>query len=274
MQVKELFLNTNDGTTLYVQEWRPEAKVKGVVCVLHGLGEHGGQYAELAEALLNQDIALLAIDLRGHGRSAGRRGHAPSYASLLDDVDTLLNGTAESYPSAPRILYGHSLGGNVVINYALRRQPDITGLVCTSPWLLLTKDLAWYKRIAATILEPFWPTLTFRTNNDREEILEEVGVRRNRELFHNLITLRLLMSARRSGIWAAKRADLLNIPALFIHGIDDLVTDPAGSMEFAKVAGPRCECVLLPGIRHNPQEEDASTIPLLVDWIVKKVNDS
>ena len=274
MQINELNLRTNDGTSLYAQEWRPDAKAKGVVCVVHGLGEHGGQYAEVAESLVKRDIALVAIDLRGHGRSEGRRGHAPSYNALLDDVDVLLRGAGESYPDTPRFLYGHSLGGNFVINHVLRRQPAITGLVATSPWLRLTKDLAWWKRIGATIVEPFWPTLTFTTNNDREGILEEVGFRRNRELFHNLITVRLLMRTRRAGMWAAKHGDLLSIPALLIHGTDDAVTDPRSSADFARQAGPDCECVLLPGIGHSPQEEDLTTIPTIVDWVARKVTDA
>lgn len=274
MQINELNWRTSDGTALYAQEWRPDAKAKGVVCVVHGLGEHGGQYVEVAEALVKRDIALMAIDLRGHGRSAGRRGHVPAYSALLDDIDVLLEGAAQSYPGTPRFVYGHSLGGNVVINHALRRQPAISGLVATSPWLRLTKDIAWYKRIGATLVEPFWPTLTFSTNNDREEILEEVGFRRNRELYHSLITVRLLMSARRAGIWAAKHGRLLTLSSLLIHGTDDPVTDPQTSVDFTRQAGPQCECRLLPGITHNPHEEDPSTIPSIVDWVIQKVRDA
>lgn len=274
MQINERNLHTADGTGLYAQEWRSEAPAKGVVCIVHGLGEHGGQYVNVADALVKQDIALVAIDLRGHGRSEGRRGHTASYNKLLNDVDALLAGAAESHPGAPRFLYGQSLGGNVVINYALRRQPAITGLIATAPWLRLTKDLAWYKRIGATLVEPFWPTLTFSTNNDREEILEEVGFRRNRELYHSLITVRLLMSARRAGIWAANHGSLLNIPSLLIHGTADPVTDPQTSMDFARQAGLHCECVLLPGVKHNPHEEDPLTIPTIVDWVAGMASDA
>jgi alpha-beta hydrolase superfamily lysophospholipase len=274
MQINELNLHSVDGVALYAQEWRPDAQAKGVVCVVHGLGEHGGQYVNAAEALVKQDIAVVAIDLRGHGRSEGRRGHTASYNVLLDDVDALLAGAAELYCGAPRFLYGQSLGGNVVINHALRRQPAITGLIATAPWLRLTKELAWYKRIGGTLVEPFWPTLTFSTNNDRGEILEEVGFRRNRELYHSLITVRLLMSARRAGIWAANHGSLLHLPSLLIHGMADPVTDPQASVNFARQAGPDCECILLPGVTHNPHEEDQSTIPTIVDWVIGIVSEA
>jgi len=272
MQNTEINLHTSDGTALYAQEWRPETNLRSVICVVHGLGEHGGQYANVAEAFVKQGIGLVAIDLRGHGRSDGRRGHAVSYDSLLDDIGILLAGVSDVYPGVPLFLYGHSLGGNLIVNYALRRQPAIAGIVATAPWLRLTKDLAWYKRIAATLLEPFWPALTLSTANDREENHEEAGFRRNPELYHSAITIRMLMSTRRAGIWAAKHGDLLGIPALIIHGTADRITDPQASAAFARQAGSECDCILLPGVTHNPHEEDASTIESIVDWVSHQIS--
>jgi alpha-beta hydrolase superfamily lysophospholipase len=271
VELTEIRLRTADGLGLFAREWRPKGKVKGVVCVLHGLGEHGGQYVEVAEAFVAAGIAFIAIDLRGHGRSDGKRGHTPSHDALLDDVDAMLAGAAERHPGVPRFLYGHSLGGNVVLNHALRRQPQITGVIATGPWLRLTDDLVWYKRIPATILEPFLPTLSFSTTTDRDEILEEVGVRRNAELFHNLITIRLLIRTRRAGIWAAKHGGLLSVPTLVIHGERDPVADPKASLDFARGAGPLCTVVLQPEVGHNPHEEDASTIPTMVGWVLGRI---
>ena len=271
MRETEIQLETTDGLGLFAREWRPDEPVRGVVCVFHGLGEHGGQYEEVAKALADQCVAMIAIDQRGHGRSDGQRGHAPSYEALLDDVDALLAGAAERHPGARRLLYGHSLGGNLVLNHAIRRQPDVAGVIATGPWLRLTNDLVWYKRFLGTLLEPVWPTLTFSTSNDREEILEEVGLRRNAELFHNLISLRLLMRTRHAGIWAERHASQLRTPALLIHGEADPVTDPHASLEFVRRAGPRTRAIFLPGVGHNPHEEDESTIPTIVDWVVERL---
>jgi len=271
LQETDIQIETADGLGLFAREWCPEEAVLGVVCVFHGLGEHGGQYEEVAKALADQCVALIAIDQRGHGRSGGQRGHTPSYGALLDDVDALLAGAAERHPDVPRFLYGQSLGGNLVLNHAIRRQPDVAGVVATGPWLRLTNDLVWYKRLLGTILEPIWPTLTFSTSNDREEILEEVGLRRNAELFHNLISLRLLMRTRQAGIWAERHAGLLRTPALLIHGEADPVTDPHASLEFARRAGPRCRAIFLPGVGHNAHEEDDSTIPTIVDWVAERL---
>jgi len=271
LELTEIRLQTADGLGLFAHEWRPEGVVKGVVCVFHGLGEHGGQYVEVAERFAAAGVALIAIDQRGHGRSDGKRGHTPSYDALLDDVDAMLDGASERHPGVPRFLYGHSLGGNVVLNHVLRRRADIAGVVATGPWLRLTDDLVWYKRIPATILEPFLPTLSFSTTTDRDEILEEVGVRHNTELFHKLITIRLLIRTRRAGIWAAKHGDLLTVPALVIHGERDPVADPQASLDFARGAGTRCTALFLPEVGHNPHEEDPRTIPRIVGWVRERV---
>lgn len=271
VELTEIRLRTVDGLGLFAQEWRPEGAVKGVVCVFHGLGEHGGQYVEVAEAFAAAGVALIAIDQRGHGRSEGKRGHTPSYEALLDDVDAMLDGASERHPGVPRFLYGHSLGGNIVLNHALRRRAGIAGVMATGPWLRLTDDLVWYKRIPATILEPFLPTLSFSTNTDRNEILEEVGVRRNTELFHNLITIRLLIRTRRAGIWASKHGDLLSVPALVIHGERDPVADPQASLDFARGAGTGCTAVFLPEVGHNPHEEDPNTISTMVGWVLERI---
>ena len=122
MQHIEFTQQTPDGVQFYFQGWQPETPPKAVVCLVHGLGEHSGRYAHVAAALNDAGYALLGFDLRGHGKSGGPRGHTPSYDTLMDDIGRLLAEAAQRYPGQPQFLYGHSLGGNLVLNYALRRK--------------------------------------------------------------------------------------------------------------------------------------------------------
>ncbi len=271
MHETEVDIESTDGLRLFAREWRPDEPARGVICVLHGLGEHSGQYEEVADAFEQKSIALIGLDLRGHGQSAGQRGHIPSYSALLDDVDALLAKAAERHPGVPRFLYGHSLGGNLALNHAIRRQPDVAGVIATGAWFWMTKDLALYKRFLASLLEPVWPTLSFSTGTSGDDSLESDGLRRNADLFHRRITLRLLMEMRRAGLWAVRNADLLTTPALLIHGALDPVTAPKGTMEFARRAGATCQGILLSGVGHNPHEEDESTIPALVEWVNERL---
>src|SRR5919199_2405933 len=110
-----------DGVRLYGQGWQPQGEPLAVVCLVHGQGEHSGRYAGLAAALVEAGYAVLAFDLRGHGRSEGQRGHTPSYDAWLGDIARLLEEAGNRFPRRPRFLYGHSMGGNLVLGYALRR---------------------------------------------------------------------------------------------------------------------------------------------------------
>jgi len=96
------YLTASDGLSLFWQAWEPEGTARGTVCLVHGLGEHSGRYAHVAAAFTAAGLSLHAIDLRGHGQSEGPRGHTPSLAQWLDDIDMLLKGATLELP---RFLY-------------------------------------------------------------------------------------------------------------------------------------------------------------------------
>src|SRR5512142_2733677 len=135
MEIKEWSWKSSDGLDMYARQWAPSGTVKSSVVLVHGLGEHSARYDHVAAALGEGGVALLGFDLRGHGRSGGLRGHTPSYEALMDDITVFLGQAESRYPGLPRFLYGHSLGGNLVLNYTLRRKPTLHGVIATGPWL-------------------------------------------------------------------------------------------------------------------------------------------
>ncbi len=134
MPTTEFNWKTSDGLNIYAKEWsinNPNA----VLCIVHGLGEHCNRYNHLAAYFNDKGMACLAYDRRGHGQSEGARGRTPSYEAYLDEVADLINSAVERYPDLPIFLYGHSMGGNIVLNYALKRHPKIAGVVATGSWI-------------------------------------------------------------------------------------------------------------------------------------------
>src|SRR5262249_59114742 len=129
-----------DKTRLYAQSWQPDGKAAGVVCLIHGLGDHSSRYAHVGAALAETGYVLVALDLRGHGKSQGARGDAASYDTQMDDIKRLLEEAGERYPALPRFLYGHSMGGNLALNYVLRRRPQLQRVIATGPWLRTAFD--------------------------------------------------------------------------------------------------------------------------------------
>ncbi len=112
METFEWNWKTADGLQMYAQGWSPtqsvlrEGEIKAAICLVHGHGEHTGRYAHVGAALTEKGYSLLGFDLRGHGKSAGPRGHTPSYDALLDDIAAFFGQIEGRYPGLPRFLYG------------------------------------------------------------------------------------------------------------------------------------------------------------------------
>ncbi len=123
-----------DGISIYLQAWMPE-NPKAALLLVHGLGEHSGRYAELAKRLNSLGISVFTFDGRGHGKTASGNldAYFESYLHYLDDIDVLL-GKVKSYsPGLPVFLYGHSMGGGMAAAYVLKYQPELAGVVLSSP---------------------------------------------------------------------------------------------------------------------------------------------
>jgi alpha-beta hydrolase superfamily lysophospholipase len=128
----EFTRNGFDGLNLYFRAWQTEQEQKGVICLVHGLGEHSGRYANWADLLNQAGYSLLTYDLRGHGKSAGQRGHVRSFEDYLKDTDLLLKEAQDRYPRVAMFLYGHSLGALIVSEYVLSRKPKLNGVIITA----------------------------------------------------------------------------------------------------------------------------------------------
>src|SRR5512135_1725667 len=101
MKTSESTWTNAEGLEFHAEAWEPDGKPKAAVALLHGLGEHVGRYAHVGDAFSHAGYAVLGCDLRGHGRSGGRRGHAPSLEAYLQDIDLLLEHVRARYPGLP-----------------------------------------------------------------------------------------------------------------------------------------------------------------------------
>ncbi|WP_227762115.1 alpha/beta hydrolase [Zhaonella formicivorans] len=262
---------TGDGLRLFAQGWRPEGP-KAVVGVVHGLGEHGGRYLKLAQFLVPEGYAVLTFDQRGFGRSEGRRGHTPGYDFLLDDIDEFLQQAALRFPGKPRFLYGHSMGGNLVLNYALRRKPKLSGVIATGPWLRLAFEPPPWKICLAKIMNMVMPAFT-QSNGLRSRDLshdaESVHSYEHDPLVHDRISARLFTGVYEAGLWALGHAAQFDLPLLLMHGGADRITSPEASHRFASQVPVHCTFKLWPGLYHElfneSQKEEVARF--LTTWL-------
>jgi alpha-beta hydrolase superfamily lysophospholipase len=126
-----------DGVRVTYRRWLPDGEVRATIQLVHGASEHSGRYGRLAGALTARGLAVHAMDLRGHGRTAegtgtGRFGD-PGFDGVLHDVQALQLIAAEQHPGVPRVLLGHSMGSIIALAAAERDGAELAGLVLSGP---------------------------------------------------------------------------------------------------------------------------------------------
>jgi alpha-beta hydrolase superfamily lysophospholipase len=260
------------GVGFHLQAWEPDARPKAVVALVHGLGEHIVRYSAMGEALAKDGFAAVGFDLRGHGRSNGPRGHTPSYEALMDDVGALLGHAALRHPRRPIFLYGHSLGGALVLNYVLRRSTKLQGVIASAPWLKTMLKISPLKLALVRVLDPIIPMYSEPWGLEPAALSRDstVGGAFTRDpLTHSRISVRMYLECMRAGLWAMEHAAELPLPLLLMHGTADRITSWEASREFARRAGARVTLRLWDGWYHELHSEPGSARVLrtMVSWM-------
>ncbi|MEX0291589.1 MAG: lysophospholipase [Flavobacteriaceae bacterium] len=248
------------------------AEVKAVVVLVHGFGEHLGRYKErVVPNLVASGCAVLLYDNFGHGISGGKRGHCPSYEALLDLLEIVIAKATELYPHQPLILYGHSLGGNLVLNYALRRQTKIKGIIATSPYLRLAFEPPAWKMGLGKLMLKIAPSFTLPSGLDPSGIsrdAEEVEKYIKDPLVHDKVSPMFSLPIMEAGSWAIANANKLEAPTLLVHGTADPIIDPQGTQEFHQNS-ENTLLELFPGAYHELHNDSCREgfFKLILNWL-------
>ena len=256
--IVETQLTSADGLKLYAWIRQPSGSPKGVIAHVHGMGEHSRRYDHLTGYWEDHGYASAGFDLRGHGRSEGKRGHTPSYDHLMEDIAIFLRRVAQTFPDLPVILYGHSMGGNLVLNYVIRRQPALTRVVASGPYLRLAFEPPAWKVRMAEWLKRIAPALSQNTGLDIRALSRDPEVVRRYEadpLVHEKITVSFFTQVHAAGETIIGRASELPIPALVMHGGADALTSPAGSEVFVAASSGKAQLRIWEGCFHEIHNE-------------------
>ncbi len=247
------------GLNIFAQGWQPDAaQLKAVICLVHGLGEHSSRYAHVAEAFGKSGFAFFAADLRGHGRSGGARGHISAIEDFMQDIDALLDQARARYPDLPIILYGHSLGGILVLYYGLKNKPDVKGIIATSSGLHTALEQQPAKIMAARVLGALMPRVAIPSGLETEAISRDENVvtaYRNDPLVHDKVTLgfgKIMLGVTH---WTLEHASEFLLPLLLMHGKADRLAFPSSSIEFASALKNKCTLMLWDDAYHELHNE-------------------
>ena len=129
----EFTLASTDGVDVFSRRWLPAGTPRAAIVIVHGAAEHSGRYARVADVLQGEGYAVYALDLRGHGQTAGSTGRGrigPSgMAGVLADIDALIRHARTEVDDVPVVLFGHSMGSVVVQAFMVGAPPDVSAYV-------------------------------------------------------------------------------------------------------------------------------------------------
>lgn len=274
--MQEATFESSDGLAIFYRSWRPESSPRAIVVINHGVNSHGGQHAWTAEQIAASGIAVYAIDMRGRGRSDGKRLALKDVAEHTGDLHKLIGIGKAADPGTPLFLLGHSAGGVVGCSYVLDHQDELAGFICESfayrvpapaPVLWLTKN----------VLGPLFPALPVLKlkmedfSRDPAAVAALLADPLTRNEVQPAGTVAALLRAT-----DRMRAEFgtVKLPLLILHGTDDKATMYQGSQEFFAKAGSADKTLKLYDKHYHDLLNDTGKEKVLADilaWIEERL---
>ena len=229
------------GVSLFRQVWRTAGPARAVLINIHGLGDHSGLYPTLAEYFPSRGISIHAMDLRGNGRSGGQRAYVERWEEYREDLHRFIELVGQEEAGRPLFLLGNSLGGLIVLEYAMHHPDGLRGVIAASPplgRLGVPAPLMALGRVFSRV----WPRFSIRTGMDLSGLARDSAVVQTvlaDPLFHRVGTARLSTEVVAAIARVQAGAPAFPLPVLVLHGSADRMVPPEGSREFVARVGHR-----------------------------------
>lgn len=263
---------TKDKKTLFAQCWKPDKESKKTILMIHGLGEHSGRYDRWAGMFVEEGFNFLSFDLRGHGRSSGQRAYAKSLDVLLGDIDLLFSKAKKMFKESKFVLYGHSMGGSLVLNHIIIRNHPVDALIVSSPWLKMAKEPPGPLLAISSFASKFFPRISLQSRLDLNNRSHDPEVEREFQkdpLNFKKITFRLFDVMYNAGYHALRNVYKINYPFLLMHGSEDKITSPKTSENYVMNTCERTQLKLWEGQYHELHNEliYKEIFKYVIDWL-------
>lgn len=234
MEHTEGTCNGSGNLDLFYQRWRPEGSARAALAIVHGFGEHGSRYPNVINHLVPRGYAIYALDHRGHGRSPGQRGHVNAWREYREDVRAFIQLVARHESPRSIFLWGHSLGGLIVLEYALHYPDGLRGVIASAP-LLGQAGVSPILIALARILSRVAPKFSLSTGLDATTLSRDPDVVKaytSDPLVHSLATPRLSTEITAAQTWTLAHAGEWRVPLLLFFGTADRLVPPENTRRF------------------------------------------
>jgi alpha-beta hydrolase superfamily lysophospholipase len=242
MQHNTGWLNGYDDTELFYQSWQQFEGRPIVIAIVHGAGEHSGRYSHLIDYFVPRNYSVYGFDFRGHGKSQGKRGHVLDWRDYREDLDCYLQRVIEENPDSEIFLYGHSMGGQISLDYLTQDEDSknhpnhnrLCGAILSSPALALSPTNSVLLAVGR-FLSKVWPSFPMDNGLDVKDIsreLKEVKAYSEDPLVSSKITARFGTGFIDSIDRVQNRAGRIGLPILMFHGEADNIVPVSGTRDY------------------------------------------
>jgi alpha-beta hydrolase superfamily lysophospholipase len=266
-----------DETPLFYRRFRPSGNPKAILLIVHGMGEHGGRYQVFAEYLGSFGIESAIPDLRGFGKSGGKRASARCFADFCGDLKAIHECIIRENKEIPLFLLGHSFGGLIASSYLVfHKTPKVKGLILSSPLFGIGLPVAFWRHWLGMLTSWFLPDYHQNTGVPMELLTHDAeAVRRYREdsLTDQRISSRLYRELVRMMARKKEIAEKLDLPVLIAQAEDDHIVSKTAVFQFYDcLKTQEKELEIYPGFYHEVLNElgKEKVFLRLANWILSK----
>lgn len=235
---EESKLTASDGLVLYTQSWCA-AQPKATIVLIHGISEHSARYRHVGEYWAAHGYTVHTMDLRGHGRSPGKRILVRQIEEHGQDVGTLLTWARQQAPTRPLFLFGHSMGGLIVTYYTLTQSPDLAGVILSGPALKLNGASPLLVAIGHVIAKvyPTFPMSTIDTTGISRDAAVVLANKADPLIYHDGVPAATALAMVKAVAYVQTHWSAFHWPLLILQGTADRIVNPEGSQQFYAQAG-------------------------------------
>jgi alpha-beta hydrolase superfamily lysophospholipase len=248
-----------DRFDLFYQGWLPDGQARAVLALVHGVGEHCGRYQSLVDCLVAHRYAIIGFDHRGHGRSAGRRGHVTSWREYRADVAEFLSLVSRLQPDIPIFLYGHSMGSLIVLDYILPHQAGLQGVILSG---LAVEPVGLEKPhlvAIAKFMSGLWPSFPVVLGIKGEQLTRDPVLAKaylDDPLVNRSGSARWGIEGLKTIARVKYRAHEIRLPVLLLHGEADPLNSLEGAQRFySQITHQDKKMIVYPGTLHEPHND-------------------
>lgn len=251
----------------------PVSNARGCIVMVHGLGDHIARYMGVAEFFNDHEYSFIGLDLPGHGKSPGQRGHIKDFDQYNEIISAMAKFCRDKEGDLPLILYGHSLGGAIALKYLLENNNMEKGII-SSPWIKLGFEPPKLKIVLASVVGNIFPSLSQPSGLNPEDISSDrrvVKEYRSDPLIHSMISVNLFNAATANARRLLNCRDELQVPVLIMHGGKDRISSPEGPAIFAE-NNKMAELKIWESGYHELHNETfkSEVLNYIINWLEKK----